>query len=188
MFQLIVSGALVAVSLAMVIAGAPPGRIKQYGRATVEYRSDDVVAVANYEYSQRNHHGSWLLIKFGVQATLRIAVHRNEIVLIQPDEQIVPLATQPQFLDDQPTLTALNQNAAVFDRALYSYFTAPVNRTINFFSKPGGTVSDSFVTNLDDVASGNLLFKSPKGSWQAGTYRLVLTHGQAMAELPINLD
>jgi hypothetical protein len=85
-------------------------------------------------------------------------------------------------------LTALSQNAAVFDRALTSYFTAPVSRTINFFAKPGGTVSESFVTNLDDVASGSLLFKSPKGSWPAGTYRLVLRHAQTMAELPINLE
>jgi hypothetical protein len=186
MFRLIVTGALVTVSLA--VTAAAPGRIKQHGRATVEYRSEDVVAVANYEYSQRNHQGRWLLIKFGVQATPRIAVNRNQIVLIQPDEQVVPLATQRQFLDDQPTLTALNQNAAIFDRDLHSYFTAPVNRTINFFARPGGTVSDSFVSNLDDVASGNLLFKSPKGNWPAGSYRLMLKHGQAMAELPIILD
>jgi hypothetical protein len=187
MFRLIVSSTLAVVFFTAFTAAAP-GRIKQHGRATVEYRSEDVTAVASYDYSQRNHQGSWLLIKFAVQATPRIAVHRHEIVVIRPDEQVVPLATQPQFLDDQPALLALNQNAAIFDRELSSYFTAPVNRTINFFSPPGRTVSESFVTNLDDVASGNLLFKSPTGSWPAGTYRLVLKHGQAMAELPITLN
>ena len=187
MLRLVVTSILVAVVLSSTAISAV-GRVKEYGRATVEYRSEEVKAVASYEYSQRNHAGAWLLIEFAVQATPRIAVQRSQLVLMQPDEQVVPLATQPEFLADQPTLSALMQNAVVFQRELSGFFSSPLHRTIDFFTRPGGTVSESFVTNLDDVAAGNLLFKSPQGRWPAGTYRLVLRHDQASAELPINLN
>jgi hypothetical protein len=187
MFRLVVTVTLAAVSLATLTAAAP-GRIKQHGRATVEYRSEAVAAVASYEYSQRNHQGPWLLIELAVQATPRIAIHRKQLALLAPDEQEIPVATQQQFLDDQPTLSALMQNAKIFDRELWGFFSSPERRTINFYTRPGGTVSESFVSNLDEVASGHLLFKSPDGRWSAGTYRLVLRHEKAMAELPIALN
>jgi hypothetical protein len=187
MLRLVVTVASLAVFLSSAAVFAV-GRVKEYGRATVEYRSEEVKAVASYEYSQRNHEGPWLLIEFAVQATPRIAIQRSQLVLMQPDEQVVPLATQPDFLADQPTLSVLMQNAVIFQRPLSGFFSSPLHRTINFFTRPGGTVSESFVTNLDDVAAGNLLFKSPKGSWPAGTYRLALRHEKAGAELPINLN
>lgn len=187
MFRHLVTGILIAV-LASVAASAQ-GRIKTYGRSTVEYRSKEVAAVASYEYSQRNHAGAWLLIEFAVQSTPRIAVNRRQLALIRPDEQVVGVATQPQFLDDQPTLSVLLQSATIYRRELHGFFAAPApQRTITFFSRPGGTVSDSFVTNLDEVATGNLLFKAPDGLWPTGDYRLVLRHDKVTAELPITLE
>jgi hypothetical protein len=56
------------------------------------------------------------------------------------------------------------------------------------FTSPGKGVQDSFVTNQDDVASGDLFFKSAGGGWASGTYRLVMSHPDAKAELPIELD
>jgi len=49
-------------------------------------------------------------------------------------------------------------------------------------------VHDSFVTNLDETAAGDLFFKSTGGGWPSGTYRLVVSHPDARAELPIELD
>ncbi len=165
------------------------GRIKQHGRAIVEYRSDEVAAIASYEYSQRNHDGAWLLIELAVQATERIAIHRNQLTLIGPDERTYPIATQPQFLEDQRTLTRLMQNASMWRRPLDGYFaTRPTVQSIRFFSTSGGIISDSAVSNLDEVAMGDLLFKSPDAKWSAGTYRLVLKHEDAKAELPITLQ
>ena len=41
---------------------------------------------------------------------------------------------------------------------------------------------------ISNVATGDLLFKSPDGKWPAGTYNLVLNHDKARAELPITLQ
>jgi hypothetical protein len=68
------------------------------------------------------------------------------------------------------------------------YFTSPITHEIEFFASPGRIVSDSFVTNRDNVAAGDLLFKSPSGRWPAGTYQLRIEHEQAMASLPIVLQ
>ncbi len=165
------------------------GRVRQHGRAIDEYRSPEVTAIAAYEYSQRNHDGAWLLIQFAVQTKERIAFHRDQISVLRPDEQRVPLATQQVFIDDQQELTQLLQNAAIWRRPLDSYFRTRPQPTIRFFSAPGrAIVHDSAVSNLDEVAAGDLFFKSPAGRWDAGTYRLVLNHEKAKAELPIRLE
>jgi hypothetical protein len=166
------------------------GSVKQYGRAIVQYRSPEVSAVASYEYSQKNHAGPWLLIEFAVQATKdRIAIERDQISLRTPGEGIVRLAAHMEYLDDRSTLTRLYQNALVYRRPLDGYFPSrPLKRTIKFFTGAGSTISDSAVTNLDEVAAGDLLFLAPKGSWPAGDYVLVLNHPKVRAELPITLQ
>jgi hypothetical protein len=184
--------ALIVVATAAVLTSAvtisASGRIRQHGRAIVEYRSDDVRAVAGYEYSQRHHDGAWLLIEFAVHATHRIAIDRDQLSLVVAEQRSVPLATQAEFLEDQQTLTRLLQNATIWRRPLSGYFVSrPPMPTMRFFSKPGGIVHDSVVTNLDEVAMGDLFFKSPDGRWPAGTYNLVLNHEKARADLPIML-
>jgi hypothetical protein len=182
----VILAVIVAVAVPMAIAAQ--GRIKQHGRAIVEYRSEDVRAVASYEYAQRHHATPWLLIELAVMATHRIVIQRDELSLVGPDERRVAVATQQEFLDDHQTLTPQYQNAGMWRRPLDSYFpTRPTVNTIRFFAKPGTVVMDSAVTNQDQVAMGDLLFKAPDGKWNAGTYRLVLNHPQAKAELPVEL-
>ena len=75
--------------LAVVVGSAAiaaDGRIKQYGRAIVEYRADDLVAVASYEYAQKHHDTPWLLIEFAVQAMNPVVIHRRQLTLVGPDE------------------------------------------------------------------------------------------------------
>ncbi len=166
---------------------AAQARILQQGRAIVEYRSPQVNAVAAYEYSHRNHNGEWLLVEFAVQAKDRIVIHRDELSLLTPDERSIPVATQEQYLGDHAELTQLMQNATIWRRPLGVYFLTPPQPTINFYASPGRIVSDEAVTNLDEVAAGDLLFKSPDGRWRAGEYRLVLDHEKAQLTLPIVL-
>lgn len=189
MFRRPMTPALVA--LACTIGLSAQGEVKQYGRATVEYRSDDVAVVANYDYSQKKHDGPWLLIEFAVQARKGpIVIQRTELTLLTPGEQTVPVATQQLFLQDSELLTPLLQSASVFRRSLDDYFPSrPAQRTVNFFSRPGGgIVHDSVMTHPDEVATGSLLFKAPNGTWREGAYRLVLKHDKAKAELPIMLQ
>jgi hypothetical protein len=183
-----------AIALVTCIAGSAAllaqGSVKQYGKAIVHYRSSEVSAVASYEYSQKNHAGPWLLIEFAVQAKKdRIAIERDQLSLRTPGEDVVRLAAHMEYLDDQSTLTRLYQNASIFRRPLDGYFPSrPLMRTIKFFTGAGRTISDSAVTNVDEVATGDLLFLAPKGSWPAGEYVLVLNHPKVQAELPITLQ
>jgi hypothetical protein len=163
-------------------------RVKQLGHAIVEFRSSDVKVVAAYEYSRRNHTGEWLLVELAAQAKGRIAIERAQIHLLTADERRIALASQEEFLEGYQMLNGLLQNASIWRRPLNSYFNVRLQPTIRFFSNPGKTVQDSFVTNPDEVASGDLFFKSAGAGWASGTYRLVMSHPDARAELPIELD
>ena len=163
-------------------------RVKQLGRSIVEFTSPEVKAVAAYEYSRRNHSGEWLLVELAVQAKKRIAIERSQVNLLTADERTIPLGKQEDFLEGHEMLNGLLQNAAIWRRPLNPYFTTRTVATIRFFAYPGSIVQDSFVTNRDEVASGDLFFKSTGGGWSSGTYKLVLSHPVAKAELPIELD
>ena len=163
-------------------------RVKQLGRSIVEFTSPDVKAVAAYEYARRNHSGEWLLVELAVQAKKRIAIERSQVNLLTADERTIPLGKQEDFLEGHEMLNGLLQNASIWRRPLSPYFTTRTQATIRFFSYPGRNVHDSFVTNPDEVAAGDLLFKSTGGGWASGTYKLVLSHPNAKAELPIELD
>jgi hypothetical protein len=163
-------------------------QVKQLGHAIVEYASPDVKAVAAYEYSRRHHDGQWLLVELAIQARERIAIKRSHINLLTSEERTIPLATQQEFLDDREMLNPLVQNATIWRRPLGPYFSVRPQATIQFFSYPGRIVHDSFVTNLDQTASGDLFFKAAGGGWPAGNYRLVVNHQDARLELPIELD
>jgi len=69
MFRL--AAAILATGLTLAAAQRPGDdnafpRTKAYGRATVLYEDGNVRAVAIYDYSQRHHDGSWILVQFGV--------------------------------------------------------------------------------------------------------------------------
>ena len=184
---------LTTVVLCACLASAPEfvsaQRVSQLGHAIVQFTSPDVKAVAAYEYSRRNHGGEWLLVEMAVQASKRIAIERAQISLLTSDEQTIPLASQQEFLDGHTMLNALLQNAKIWRRSLESYFTVRPEPTIRFFTYPGRNVYDSFVTNPDETAAGDLLFRAAAGSsWRSGSYRLVVNHPDAKAELPIQLD
>ena len=183
---------LTIVALCVVLAGASEfvsaQRVRQLGRSIVEFSSPEVKAVAAYEYSRRNHGGEWLLVEMAVQARKRIAIERMQIALRTSDERTIPLASQQEFLDGHTMINGLLQNAKVWRRSLDSYFTVRPQPTIRFFTYPGRNVFDSFVTNPDETAAGDLFFRASAGSWPSGNYRLVMNHPDAKAELPIELD
>lgn len=163
------------------------GRVKHYGRSVVEFKSEAALAVASYDYSQANHDGPWLLVDFAIQTKSPTVYKREQFALVTPDEKRLPLATHEQYLSERADLTKLFQNATSVRRPLGSYFTSPLNGSIKFFATNSGTIDHTFATHADDVASGELLFRSPDGKWAAGTYRLVIAHEKAPAELPIEL-
>ena len=179
----------VAASTSAQVGQAFPNTNK-YGRATIEYRHQGLGVVANYDYSQRNHSGPWLLIDVALGSTDRFVLHRTNFKLITPGGQTIPLASQQQGRADMENINLLIQNAKIHRQNLDTYFPQR-NRleAFNFFSLPFvRSISDEAIVDNDRVAQGPLLFQSQDGNWKEGTYRLVLTNDKAKAELPITLQ
>jgi hypothetical protein len=179
----------VAASTSAQVGQAFPNTNK-YGRATIEYRHLGLGVVANYDYSQRNHSGPWLLIDAALGSADRFVLHRTNFRIITPAGQSIPLASQQQGRDDMENINLLIQNAKIHRKNLDSYFAQRDRlEPFNFFSLPFvRSISDEAIVDNDRVAQGPLLFRSPSGNWTEGTYRLVLTNDKAKAELPITLQ
>jgi hypothetical protein len=159
------------------------------GRATVEYRTDDIHIVASYNYSQRNHDSRWIMIQTGISTTSSTSIPRSAIAIRTPDGRDVPLATQREFGADPTRIHALLQNARAVVHDVTSYFVQRDRvEDMRLFRLPfDDVVHNSFVVDRDRVAVGPLFFASPTGAWERGTYALVVQHPEGTASLPIRL-
>ena len=166
-------------------------RTKFHGRATVLYEDERVRAVAIYDYSQRHHDRAWLLVQFGFALNEPAVVRRESIYIITPGGGNVPLATQQQFLAaDTAQILQLRQNVGIFRRHIENYFPTTLGRNrMQWVALPGELVRDPLIIpTRDNIATGDLYFKSPTMRWEAGTHRLVFAHEKGHAELPILLE
>ena len=188
------SGLLVAVLLATAVA-VPAAQTefsftRTIGQAAVEYRNEDAHIVAAYYHSQRNHGSRWLLIEAAVSTTRLGTIHRDGIMLRTPDGRETPLASQTRVGEDIGRVRLLLQNASTTRHNVASYFNQRDNvDPMQFFTLPfGHVVHDDFVVDVPRVVVGDLLFESPTGRWEDGTYSLVVRHEHGQAELPIELE
>ena len=95
----------VAASTSAQVGQAFPNTNK-YGRATIEYRHLGLGVVANYDYSQRNHSGPWLLIDTALGSADRFVLHRTNFRIVTPAGQSIPLASQQQVATTWRTSTS----------------------------------------------------------------------------------
>jgi hypothetical protein len=166
---------------------------RAYGRATIQYLNQGIQVLINYDYSQRNHSTKWLLIDLAIASSQRFVLHKEHIKLLTPNGRELSVAPQEAIVADSAGVTKLLQNASVQRRPLISYFSqrggGPVEG-IRFQTFPvgSGTASPEATVDNDHVTSGPLLFATPEGRWDAGTYRLEITNEVAKAALPIKLE
>jgi len=163
---------------------------KKQGKATAEYKHQGFKVVVNYDYSQRNHDGAWLLIDVAMASNTRFVLHRDNFSIVTPEGQAVKLATQENVAADGPGLWSLSQNSKIHRQNLDGFFTAGSARElITFFSFPfERAISNEAIVDNDRVTTGALLIKSPEGRWPAGTYKLAIDNAKAQAALPITLQ
>jgi hypothetical protein len=163
------------------------------GRATPEYNHNELHVVVNYDYAQLNHKTKWLLLDLAVASKLSFIPTRKDLSLLTPDGRQMPVARQEELLEDSAGLNSVLQNARIFRRDLRSYFVqrggGVPDEQIRFQSFPlGKTVSDQATVDRDHITAGQLLFKTPRGSWDAGTYRLEVRSDAGLAAVPIKLE
>jgi len=185
---------LLCVALAFTLIGTAQAQNELFpnttelGGAAIQYKDDAVHLVAAYYYSQHNHDSRWLLIEAAVSTEERMTIHRDAIRLITPDGVDVTLATQRRFARDSQRTRLLIQQAATTRHGIGSYFTQRAEN-FRFFRLPSGpVVSDDFVVDNFRVAGGDLFFESSTGSWENGTYTLVIEHEGMRAAVPIELE
>jgi hypothetical protein len=165
-------------------------RTKSYGRATTEYNGVLHVAI-NYDYSQRKHGSKWLLVDIGMSAGKRFVLHKDDLRLLTPNGRELPVAPQQALNDDAKGITSVLQNASIWRRPLEHYFNqrGMIERFRFQVAPPGaGTVTDEVVVDNDYVAIGAVFFRTPEGTWDAGTYRLEINTSVDKAALPIKLE
>jgi hypothetical protein len=163
------------------------------GRATPEYDHDGLHVVVNYDYAQRNHKTKWLLLDLAIASKQSFILHRQDVTLLTSDGRRLPVAFQEELLEDSPGITLVLQNARISRRDLTSYFNQRnggiPNEQIRFQAFPPGRTASSEVTvDHDHVAGGQLFFRTPQGSWDAGTHRLEVNTDAGLAALPIKLE
>jgi hypothetical protein len=165
-------------------------RTKSYGRATTEYNGV-LHVVINYDYSQRKHGSKWLLVDIGMSAGKRFVLHKNDLKLLTPNGRELPVAPQQALNDDTAGITSVLQNASIWRRPLEHYFNqrGMIERFRFQVAPPGaGTVTDEVVVDNDWVALGAVFFRTPDGTWDAGTYRLEINTTVDKAALAIKLE
>ena len=181
---------LVTVSAVVVTTQAEFPFVRNRGRSTAEFNDKQVHVVASYDYSQRNHDSRWLLIQIAVSAKKRMVIERDWIALRTADDDEFPLATQKRVGEDIASVQKLIQNASTSRHDTTSYFNQRDRaEDIRLFRLPfGNVVHTNFAVDDDHVAAGDILFESPTGRWEAGTYALVVRHEGGQARLPIRLE
>jgi len=183
-------GCLGVVALAEVKEQSFPNT-KRLGKAIVEYRDKQgLQVVLSYEYSQREHKSTWLLIDFGARAERRLILDREHFKLVARSGDWFPVASQRHFVDGARQIQALRQNALMWRRDLGVYLGALDRReSLHFFALPGeGLVITGAMLDKDRITVGELYFEMPHGAWEPGEYALLIEHLQATVALPITLN
>lgn len=185
--------ALLAMIVPAAIGAQAPrefSNVTRLGSALVEYHDGSTQAVAAYYHSQRNHDAPWLLIELGMSSPRSLVVRRDQVELVTPTGDIVPLAAQRRWGADSARARGLLQQARTTRHQVTSYFRGTRGvEAIRFFGRPesGETANDLAQAAPEEVLLGDLLFESPTGAWARGTHALVIRHDGGTASLPIDL-
>ena len=181
--------------------------ITQIGRATVEYRNDDLRVVAAYDYSQREHAEPWLLFDVGVTAQRARWLRPRDFALALPDGRVVETPTQAEWRRGRGEATAMLQRArpmrtTTVDTAFGCAYPAGVPEIgrrsgglgrdacdYRAFWKLQGRADRYVAVNSFRAARVDVLFESPDGDdWPAGEYMLLLRGEGEPARLPVVLQ
>lgn len=180
--------------------------ITHIGRATVEYRDDDLRVAAAYDYSQREHAEPWLLFDVGVTAEEARWLRPADFALALPDGRVIETPTQGEWRRGRGEAMAMLQRArpmrtTVVDTAFGCAYRARWPETGNPSRglERGGCDYRSFWTfgsadryvavNSYRAARVDVLFESPYGNdWPAGEYALLVRRDGEPVRLPVALQ
>ncbi len=182
--------------VALLLAGAAcrtgtptetPG-VERVGSTVLHYTGPEVEAVLSYRVAALRPGEDWLFLDTAITGVPRASVElkRDKIAVRIPNGEIVPLATQQEFGEAYPQLTAALARADIAGEPL-DYFVNRKPKSLNFLVPPGsGLAFESVWVNDREVALGRLYFFIP-GGVQKGPYELRIDLEESKVRIPFRL-
>jgi hypothetical protein len=150
--------------------------------------------VLGYTTANESVKEKWMLLNVGI--TLQDGVEdqkitRDQIKLVTPDDQVISLATQEEFMKASGVLDPMNARANMESESI-NYFPNGRNRPcrIGFFGEMDRAVGDLAFTQVevDDRSAcvGRIYFQVPEGV-QYGNYNLDVQFADSIVRVPFKI-
>ena len=168
-----------------------PHEVNRAGREIVEYTSDRLQVVAVPYYFPEGHDPKWLLldVAMDVRSGDPIKVARRDFSIEGPGGLHVPLSTLPAFRRAHRQLRPMMLQLHTRERPIAGFFPIPcADHNFRFFV-PTGELRQTEVhaSWQGSCVRGDLFFEAPSGTWDGGTYTLVIG-GETDIRLPFDID
>jgi hypothetical protein len=186
----ILFAALVALSSAGrgVLAAAPATvESRQVGATSVVYRGPVISVALSYKFTRLHPQGNWLFLDTVMTASgAPFDLLRTAIAVRTPSGDVVPLASQQQFVTAYPELGASIQEANAMLEPL-AYLPPHPARSLGLFSEDGRNLAWPSV-GLDQwhLDLGRLYFQIP-GGIQRGKYELLFALSDGEVAIPFTI-
>lgn len=150
--------------------------------------------VLDYTTANSSVKEKWMLLNIGLALENGVKgqkITRDDLKLVTPDDQVIPLATQEEYMKGFEVLDPMNQRANIESQSI-NYF--PVGRTrpcrIGFFADAERRVGDlSFdEVPMDDNSAcvGRIYFQLPEGI-QLGQYNFDVQFADSIVRVPFKI-
>ena len=173
------------------VAAEKAAPVKRLGKTVVRYQDDAVKVVLSWRFANQTFEKEpWLLLELAFAAEGKaVNLNREDVALLGPDGERIPLPGQKRFSEGVRDPLALVKRASVARDPLDNYFSRPTQlESLRFFTVPGGSVVQDEVSGGPSwLIQGDLYFEAPTGAWKPGSYTLALKNKTMDVELPFSL-
>ena len=172
-------------------AGEKTGVVGTFVRVA---ENDEGWVVLGYTTANSSVKEKWMLLDIGL--TLQNGVKdqkitRDQIKLVTPDDQVISMATQEEYMSGHATLDPMNERANIESQSI-NYF--PVGRTrpcrIGFFGnmeqRVGNLSFDEVTVDDRSACIGRIYFQVPEGI-QLGNYNFDVQFAGSIVRVPFKI-
>jgi len=156
--------------------------------------TDEGWVVVGYSIANESVKNKWMLLDVGMtvkKGSKSQTISRDDVKLVTPDDTVLPLPTQKEFMKVRGELAAMTERANMMGESI-NYFPPEANQPcrIGFFADPTKPVADmAFDTvelNSQRACVGRLYFNVPDGI-QYGNYNVDVKFSESVVKVPIKI-
>jgi len=190
-----VLAAMVILGLAVTFTGCStatptdtPG-VDSMGQYVLKQFGPELWTVLGYRFANTQLGDEWMILEIGLSSPngQSAKVTREDIFLLSPSGNRIPLATQKQFNEAWGSLRPVIERANVNRDPLEYFPPSRIECAIQFFVTPGQGVSFDEVTVNDRRGCFGRLFIDVPGGIQAGRWTLGIDLEESEIRIPFEL-